>query len=75
MKKFLKLLRKKIVLCEENIFLNMYKDNNKGLDEMKLKNELKLKKKFENMIVNLIVRLVDKINYSEEIILLYKMFF
>lgn len=42
---------------------------------MKLKNELKLKKNFENMIVNLIVKLVDKINYSEEIILLYKMFF
>lgn len=53
----------------------MHKDNNKGLDQMKPKNEPKLKKNPENTIVNLIAKVVDKINYSEEIILLYKMFF
>lgn len=69
-------MREKTASCEENIFfLNMHKDNNKGLDEMKPKNEPKLKKNPENTIVNLIAKLVDKINYSEEIILLYKMFF
>lgn len=43
----------------------MHKDNNKGLDEMKPKNEPKLKKKPENTIVNLIAKLVDKITVKK----------
>lgn len=36
---------KNCVVWRKHFFLNMHKDNNKGLDQMKPKNEPKLKKK------------------------------